>query len=80
MVFQKTYKLYIDGKWVNSESGETFPSINPAKPKQVLGKFQKGNEDDVNKAVEAAERAFEEWNNTPAPEQHPSPKKRVDHP
>jgi aldehyde dehydrogenase (NAD+) len=67
MVFQKTYKLYIDGKWVNSESGETFLSINPAKPKQVLGKFQKGNEDDVNKAVEAAERAFEEWNNTPAP-------------
>lgn len=61
------YKLYIDGKWVNSNSGETFPSLNPAKPKQVLGKFQKGNENDIEKAVEAAEKAFDSWSNTPAP-------------
>jgi len=63
----KEYKLYIDGKWINSESGETFPSINPANPKQVLGKFQKGNEEDVNKAVEAAEKAFKKWSEVPAP-------------
>lgn len=63
----KNYKLYINGKWINSESGETFESINPAKPKQVLGKFQKGNEDDVNNAVEAAEKALEEWSSLPAP-------------
>jgi len=62
----KTYKLYIDGKWTNSESGETFPSINPA-TEQVIGKFQKGNEKDVNKAVEAAEKAFEKWSEVPPP-------------
>jgi aldehyde dehydrogenase (NAD+) len=62
-----TYKLYIDGKWVNSESGETFPSLNPANPKDVVGKFQLGNEDDVNKAVNAAEKALEKWSETPAP-------------
>jgi aldehyde dehydrogenase (NAD+) len=62
-----SYKLYIDGKWINSESGETFPSLNPANPNDVVGKFQLGNEDDVNKAVDAAERAFKKWSETPAP-------------
>jgi len=66
-MFGSKYKLYIDGKWVNSNSGQTFPSLNPAKPKQVLGRFQKGNEKDVEKAVEAAEKAFDSWSNIPAP-------------
>ena len=66
MSSSKNYKLFIDGKWINSESDETFPSINPA-TESVIGKFQKGNEDDVNKAVEAAEKAFEKWSETPAP-------------
>lgn len=66
-MFTPKYKLYIDGKWVNSNSGQTFPSLNPAKPKQVLGRFQKGNENDVEKAVEAAEKAFDSWSSTPAP-------------
>ena len=63
----KNFKLYIDGKWVNSASRVTFPSDNPAHPKQILGVFQKGNEDDANRAVEAAEKAFEKWSQTPAP-------------
>jgi len=63
----ENYKLYIDGKWVNSESGETFPKLNPAKPKEIIGNFQLGNEKDVNKAVDSAERAFEKWSETPAP-------------
>jgi len=66
-MFGSKYKLYIDGKWVNSNSGETFPSLNPANPKQVIGRFQKGNEVDVEKAVEAAEKAYDSWSNTPAP-------------
>ena len=63
----KNFKLYIDGKWVDSASRATFPSDNPAHPKQILGVFQKGNEDDANRAVEAAEKAFEKWSKTPAP-------------
>ena len=61
------FGLYIDGKWVESVSGETFPTDNPAKPKQVLGTFQKGNKEDAARAIEAAEARFENWSETPAP-------------
>jgi len=60
------YKLYINGKWVNSESGETFTKSNPATLEKI-GEFQKGNEKDVDKAVDAAEDAFDSWSETPAP-------------
>ena len=60
------YKIYIDGKWVNSESGETFTKINPATLEKI-GEFQKGNGKDVKKAVDAAEDAFDKWSETPAP-------------
>jgi len=63
----KEYRLYIDGEWVDSATDETFPSDNPANPKQILGIFQKGNKDDAEKAVEAAEKASEKWSDTPAP-------------
>ncbi len=62
----RTYRILIDGKWVSSESKETFQSLNPATEKH-LGRFQSGNENDVNQAVDAAERAFEEWSSLPAP-------------
>ena len=62
----KEYKLFINGKWMNSVSGKTFKSINPAN-KQVLGIFQEGNEIDINNAVEAAEIAFHSWKDCPAP-------------
>src|SRR3989344_1276779 len=62
----KEYKLYIDGKWVSSQSKKTFLSLNPANEKPI-GKFQAGNSDDVEQAVEAAEKAFEPWSSMPAP-------------
>jgi aldehyde dehydrogenase (NAD+) len=62
----KTYRILIGGKWVSSQSRKTFPSVNPA-TEQTLGRFQSGNESDINQAVDAAERAFEGWNSTPAP-------------
>ncbi|MGA2385738.1 MAG: aldehyde dehydrogenase family protein [Candidatus Bathyarchaeia archaeon] len=61
------YQLFINGEWVNSESGETFQRVNPADPDEVIGEFQKGNVLDVQKAVDAAEKAFEAWSDTPAP-------------
>lgn len=63
----KSHKLLIGGKWVNSSSGKTFESFNPANGKS-LGKFQKGNKDDVDKAVKAAWKAYPAWSQTPAPE------------
>ncbi len=63
----ENYRLFIDGSWINSASGETFESDNPAKPKQILGIFQKGCKEDVDRATEAAEKALRRWRETPAP-------------
>ncbi|HVH65334.1 MAG TPA: aldehyde dehydrogenase family protein, partial [Candidatus Acidoferrum sp.] len=63
----KTYKNYIHGRWVESKSGRTFNSTNPAHKDQVLGVMQASNADDVNAAIEAAEKAFLGWRHTPAP-------------
>lgn len=62
----QTYKMYINGEWVDSDSGETFSRVNPA-TLEIIGTFQKGNEMSVEAAVGAAEKAFENWSETPAP-------------
>jgi acyl-CoA reductase-like NAD-dependent aldehyde dehydrogenase len=61
------YKMYINGEWVDSVSAETFTRVNPANPNEIIGEFQKGNEEDVKKAVDAAEDAFEKWSSLPPP-------------
>ena len=62
----KTYKIFIDGRWINSNTNKTFLSLNPAN-EQVLGMFQLCSHEDVDKAVNAAEKAYSEWNYLPAP-------------
>lgn len=57
---------FIGGEWINSTSGETFESINPA-TEEVIAIAQKGNATDVDKAVEAAKKAYTEWRLMPAP-------------
>ena len=52
-------KLLIDGKWVDAESGKTFEVRDPATD-EVLTKVQEGGKADVDKAVKAARKAFEE--------------------
>jgi aldehyde dehydrogenase (NAD+) len=51
-------KLLINGQWVNSVSGKTFPSINPATG-DVLTQISEADAADVDKAVAAARAAFE---------------------
>ena len=51
-------KLLIDGKWVNAASGKTFDTINPATG-EVIAHVAEADKADVDKAVEAARRAFE---------------------
>src|SRR5436305_1987562 len=63
----KSYRNYIGGKWVESKSGKTFKSTNPAHKDQVLGEMQASNAQDVNAAIEAAQKAFPHWRHTPAP-------------
>ena len=57
---------FIGGEWVNSVSGETFESINPA-TEEVIAIAQKGNVADVDAAVMAAKKAYPDWRLTPAP-------------
>jgi betaine-aldehyde dehydrogenase len=62
-------KMYIDGQWVESTSGETREIINPANG-QGIALTTEGTVEDVRKAVAAAKRAFYEdgWMDTPAAE------------
>src|SRR6202171_5049501 len=51
-------KLLINGQWVNSTSGKTFPTINPATG-EVITQIAEADAPDVDKAVAAARAAFE---------------------
>ncbi|MXR41755.1 aldehyde dehydrogenase family protein [Halobaculum sp. WSA2] len=54
------YQHYIDGEWTDGTGEETFTSRNPANGEE-LGEFRRGTEADVDRAVAAADEAFEEW-------------------
>ncbi|MFZ0218422.1 MAG: aldehyde dehydrogenase family protein [Candidatus Dormiibacterota bacterium] len=49
--------LLIGGQWVDAASGETFPTLDPA-TEQVLAQVARGRQEDVDRAVAAARRAF----------------------
>ncbi len=52
-------KLLIGGKWVAPKSGKTFETLNPA-TEEVLALIGEGDKADVDEAVKAARKAFEE--------------------
>jgi len=56
-------QFYIDGQWVAAESGQTLDVINPA-TEQAFIKIAVGNAADVDKAVNAAAKAFPAFSNT----------------
>ena len=56
-------KLYIDGQWVEPVALKTLDVINPAN-EEVAGKIALGAEADVDKAVQAARKAFATWSQT----------------
>ncbi len=60
------YRLFINGEWVESSTGETFDDINPA-TLEIIGKIHKASEEDVQRAVDSAQDAFDSWSCTPAP-------------
>jgi 1-pyrroline dehydrogenase len=59
----KTYQQFIGGEFVDSASGETLDIENPANA-QVIAKVPASAKEDVDRAVNAAEKAFETWKNT----------------
>ncbi len=60
-------KLFINGKWVNSVSGKTFDTLNPA-TEEVITSVEEGDSADIDLAVTAARKAFEDgpWKNMDA--------------
>src|SRR5512133_2868825 len=65
----RTYQMYINGEWVDSKSGKTFPVYDPA-TEEVIAQVPDANAEDVNRAVAAAKAAFEDgpWASTTAQE------------
>ena len=65
---KEQYDLFIGGKWVKPASKKYFDTINPATEK-VLAKVAEANEKDVNRAVLAARKAYNEvWSKLSAGE------------
>src|SRR6478672_2864151 len=62
-----TFRHFIAGEWVDSTSGQTFESRNPADTTDLVGRFQQGTKADVGMAIKAAETAGPMWRRTPAP-------------
>jgi 1-pyrroline-5-carboxylate dehydrogenase len=66
--FGKEFSNLIGGEKVFSQ--EKFKSLNPSKPSEVVGVFQKGTADDAVRALDVAWKTFEMWKNV-------SPEKRA---
>jgi aldehyde dehydrogenase (NAD+) len=56
----KTYQMYINGKWVDSASRETFDDLNPYTG-EVYARVQKGDARDADRAMAAAYAARGPW-------------------
>lgn len=55
----KQTQLFIDGQWVDAASGKTFETIHPA-TEEVIANVAEGDAEDIDRAVKAARRAFDE--------------------
>jgi acyl-CoA reductase-like NAD-dependent aldehyde dehydrogenase len=56
-----TTRLFIDGDWCDSSSGNTIQIHNPARPQEVVGNITSASIGDVERACAAAHRAFPLW-------------------
>jgi (Z)-2-((N-methylformamido)methylene)-5-hydroxybutyrolactone dehydrogenase len=59
----QNFKMYIDGQWVDSESGKKIETLNPEN-NEVWATVPEASAKDVDKAVKAAQNAFDKsWAN-----------------
>lgn len=58
MSIKDRYELYINGEWLKPTSGEYLDAINPANGEKI-SEFATANNEDVDKAIEAARLCFE---------------------
>ena len=60
------YRNYIGGEWVAAASGQTSENYDPANG-ELVGRFPRSGQADVDRAVAAAKAAYDGWRRTPAP-------------
>ena len=60
---QDKYQLFIDGKWQDASDGATIDTFNPATGEKIAS-IADASQEDVNRAVESAWKAFETWSKT----------------
>ena len=58
-------RMFIGGELADAVSGETYDVVNPATG-EVVDSVPKGNEEDVQRAVDSAHEAFSGWADTAA--------------
>jgi 1-pyrroline-5-carboxylate dehydrogenase len=61
--FGQTYPLIVGGEEIHTS--KTFPTLNPARPDEVLAHFALAGPAEASHAVETAARAFETWRFAP---------------
>jgi alpha-ketoglutaric semialdehyde dehydrogenase len=61
-------KNLINGQWVESESGATAKTLNPAHLGEEVSIYPLASRQDAVRAIEAAQEAFPRWAQTPAPQ------------
>ncbi len=59
------YDHFIDGTWVAPSSGQYFENTTPIDG-SLFSKAARGNADDINKAIDAANKAFKTWGKSSA--------------
>ncbi len=60
-------QAYVDGKWIDADSGETLAVLNPATG-DTIAEIAKCGTDETRRAIEAAERAQKDWRTRTAKE------------
>ena len=54
----ENFKMYIDGEWVDSSTGKKIETLNP-ETNEIWATVPEANEQDVDKAVQSSQNAFE---------------------
>lgn len=62
-----SYGLFIDGEFVEAADGKVFKTVSPS-TEEVLSEIAQAGEADVDRAVQAARKAFEKWSALPGSE------------
>ncbi|WP_298788957.1 aldehyde dehydrogenase [uncultured Marinococcus sp.] len=63
-----TLKNFINGNWVAPSGKDLKEGVNPANTQEVISSFYQSDIEDVNEAIDSAEKASKFWGTTPAPQ------------